>query len=158
MARATFGSHQHHAPGSSVSDSLPNCLLGSMGCPYQKLYPCGFSGVSEGEIRMGLRPKIPEMPLEGKRVPGRIPFVAVRLGVLRLPAARNDDASHRPATIQLPFPRRWLDRARNRRVFCQGQMSARSFVIVEIQLQNATQTAFVEDEDVVETVTPDRAD
>jgi hypothetical protein len=37
-------------------------------------------------------------------------------------------------------------------------MSARSFVIVEIQLQNATQIAFVEDEDVIETVTPDRAD
>jgi hypothetical protein len=28
-------------------------LLGT-GCPYQKLYPCGFSGVSEGESRMGL--------------------------------------------------------------------------------------------------------
>lgn len=83
-------------------------------CPYQKLYPCRFSGVSEGEIRMGLRPKTQRClchmkygesrMLEGIRVPGRIPFVAVRSGVLRLPAARNDDASHRPATIQLPFP------------------------------------------------------
>jgi hypothetical protein len=30
-------------------------LPSSLGCPYQKLYPCGSSGVSDGEIRMGLQ-------------------------------------------------------------------------------------------------------
>ena len=137
-------------------------------CPYQKLYPCRFSGVSEGEIRMGLRPKTQRClchmkygesrMLEGKRVPGGFllwRFDQESLGCLPLVTMMQATDLRQ---FNYPSQRRWLDRARNRSVFCQGQMSARSFVIVEIQLQNATQTAFIEDEDVVETVTPDRAD
>jgi hypothetical protein len=88
--------------------------------------------------------------LEGIRGPGRISFVAVRSGVLGcLPLVTMMQATDL-RQFNYPSQRRWLDRARNRSVFCQGQTSARSFVIVEIQLQNATQTAFIEDEDVVD--------
>jgi hypothetical protein len=150
-------------------DVLRSILLDKTGCSYQKLYPCGFSGVREGEIRMGLRPKIREMPLphEIRRVPdvGRHAsagtdsflwrFDQEFLGCLSLVTMMQATDLRQ---FNYSSQRRWLDRARNRSVFCQGQMSARSFVIVEIQLQHATQTAFVEDEDGVETVTPDRAD
>jgi hypothetical protein len=117
---------------------------------------------------MGLKPKTQRclchmkygesLMLEAKRVPGRIPFVRFDQESLRcLPLVTMMQATDL-RQFNYPSQRWWLDRARNRSVFCQGQMSARSFVIVEIQLQNATQTAFIEDEDVVETVTPDRAD
>jgi len=96
--------------------------------------------------------------LEGIRVPGRIPFVAVRSGVLRLPAARNDDGSHRPTTIQLPFPTTVVGQSEESERLLPRTNECEIVRIVEIQLQNARQTAFVENEDVGQTVTPDRAD
>src|SRR5215472_952731 len=50
-----------------------------------------------------------------------------------------------------------LDRSRNRSIFGQTQMSSRSFVIIEVSAENALQPSLVEDEQVIETITPDRA-
>jgi hypothetical protein len=55
-----------------------------------------------------------------------------------------------------PFGR--VDRARIRTVFSQGQMRPCSVVIVLVRREDAVQMALVEDDEVVETLAPDRPD
>jgi hypothetical protein len=51
---------------------------------------------------------------------------------------------------------RWeLDRARNRSVFCQPQVSSRFLVIVKVRSQSTPQTTLVQNDNVVETLPPD---
>ena len=115
---------------------------------------------------MGLRPKIPEMPLPHEiwRVPdvgrhasaGTDSVWAVRSGVVRLPAARNDDAGHRPATIQLPFPTTVVGQSEESERLLPGTNACD--IVRNSRNTIAACDAFVEDEVVVETVTPERAD
>lgn len=57
----------------------------------------------------------------------------------------------------LPAERRVVDhRTRIRTVFSQGQMRAGSVVVVLVSREDATQMALVEDNEVVQTLAPDR--
>jgi hypothetical protein len=51
-----------------------------------------------------------------------------------------------------------VDRARLRTVFSQGQMGPCSVVIVLVRREDAAQMALVEDDEVVETLAPQRPD
>jgi len=57
----------------------------------------------------------------------------------------------------LPKLRR-LDRPSVRRVFGEGEVGAGAMVILEVSGEDVSQVALAQDEDVVETVSPDRAD
>jgi hypothetical protein len=52
----------------------------------------------------------------------------------------------------------WVDRPPIRCIFGEGEMCSGAVVIAEVASQDATQVALAEDDNVVETVAPDRAD
>ena len=52
----------------------------------------------------------------------------------------------------------WVDRPPIRCIFGEGEVCSGAVVIAEVASQDATQVALAEDDNVVETVAPDRAD
>ena len=52
----------------------------------------------------------------------------------------------------------WLDRARDRAIFIEGKMRAGSMVVVDVRRQDAAQMALVEDHNVIQVLTANRAD
>src|SRR5271166_3649324 len=52
----------------------------------------------------------------------------------------------------------WLDRARDGAIFIEGKMGACSMVVVDVQRQDAAQMALVEDHNVIQVLTANRAD
>ena len=53
---------------------------------------------------------------------------------------------------------RWLDRSRLRRILLQRQMRSRTMVVADVSPQDSAKMTLVEDDDVIETLSPDRAD
>src|SRR5450759_1931494 len=51
-----------------------------------------------------------------------------------------------------------LNRTRNRRIFVQGSMRSDAVVIIGVRFQNPAQMLLAEDDEVIQTLTPDRSD
>ena len=60
--------------------------------------------------------------------------------------------------LHYPTHRRGLDRAGQRRVLLQSEMSSRQVVVTEIRGKNPPEMSFVEDDQVVDALSPDRSD
>ncbi len=85
-----------------------------------------------------------------------------------LPQSESDPSSRPPfvAVMQSADLRQFNDRAQVRQlnrsglrcIFLQRQVRSRPVVIIEVQFERASQRRFVEDDDVVQTLTPDRSD
>ena len=74
------------------------------------------------------------------------------------PAGRTDGEGHRLRGLAQTPELRWLDRPPVRRVFGEGEVGPGTVIVLEVPGEDVSQVALAQDEDIVETLSPDRAD
>jgi hypothetical protein len=98
-----------------------------------------------------IRLLLPRALLDARRLWHMMPFKSREESIPSMQATDFPDGDH--------LAQRWrLDRPPVRCIFGEGEVRSGAVVIAEVASQDLTQMALAEDDDVVETVVPDRAD